>query len=110
MSMKLITRHDLAAGAAGRWWLAYLSPFGRNIRRLNPIDHEGIHKKLLALGSTPTPEQVDAVIPNTSWTRLNCSHCHEDVPRVVAIDVTGGEYATHLCENCVSNMAVLFLP
>lgn len=106
--MNLITRHDLAAQAANRWWLTYLSPHAH--RPVSSIDADAVHKKLLALGATPTPEQVDAVMPNKSWTRLTCSACREECERVVDVDVTAGEYLTQLCENCVTNMALLFLP
>lgn len=104
--MDLITRHNLAAQAANRWWLAYLSPVWH--RPVSNIGAVGVHEKLLALGHNPTPEQVDAVMPNKSWTRLTCSACGEECERVVDIDVTAGEYSTQICEACVKKMAALF--
>lgn len=104
--MKLITRHDLAAQAANRWWLAYLAPLKH--RPVPSIDAEAVHRNLVALGPAPTPDQVDAVTPNTSWTSLMCSACYENAERVVAVDVTGGEYTTHLCEPCAKKICELF--
>lgn len=104
--MDLITRTILAAQAANRWWLLCLSEPGR--RPVSGIDANAVHENLLALGATPTPEQVDAVMPNKSWTRLTCSACHKECERVVNIDVTAGEYSTQICEECVSAMARLF--
>lgn len=106
--MKLITRQDLANDSASRWAAQYQhrdgtwkSPF---------FDPSKIHTSLVALGQNPTPDQVDAVIGNESWTRLTCCHCKQPAPCVARVDVTGGEYVTDICENCVSNMAVLFFP
>lgn len=101
--MKIITRQDLANGAADRWRNQYQRPSG-DMRR----DFQGGYAALLALGPTPKPEAVNAAVGNDSWTRLTCSACQKEVARVVAIDVTSGEYATHLCADCVIQMADLF--
>lgn len=104
--MKLITGHDLAAQAANRWWLAYLAPFKN--KPMSSIDADAVYRNLVALGPAPTPEQVNAVMPNTSWTQLYCNCCGEFVERAVNVDMTGGEYTTHLCEPCAKKICELF--
>jgi len=108
--MKLITRQDLADVAAERFRETHARfldlPAGWN----PSFTRREILEQLRALGQHPLPAQVDAVIGNVSWTRITCNSCAQEVCRAVAIDMTYHEYPTHVCENCVSNMAALFFP
>ncbi len=105
--MKLITRQDLANGAAERWRNQYrerldtIMVFGNQPPRI-------IAEKLQTLGASPSIDDVNHAIGNTSWTTLTCSHCHESAQCVVAVDVTHGEYSTHICGSCVDKMKALF--
>jgi hypothetical protein len=65
------------------------------------------HSALVSLGVMPNPDDVDRIIGNDSWTRNMCSCCHKHSERVVSVDVTGGEYSTHICEKCVRKMSEL---
>lgn len=68
--MKLITRHDLAKQAANRWSKQY--PPDRW------PDKQGILKKIINLGKSPSPDDVDKVIGNGSWTRITCTECRNE--------------------------------
>lgn len=60
------------------------------------------YDKLIA--SDLKPDTVDTIMGNSSWTRLTCSACNEPVDRAVDVDVTGGEYTTHICEGCAKKI------
>jgi len=51
----------------------------------HPRDYEEVYNDLIALGESPEPNDVDAIIGNGSWTRLTCDHCKRDVDRAVGI-------------------------
>ena len=104
--MNIITRQTLARDAAGRWHGQYF----RNGAWRSPVlgDAQKIHERLMDLGLAPNPEDVDRVIGNDSWTRNMCSCCSKYAERVVSVDVTSGEYSTHICEKCVGEMKALF--
>lgn len=107
MKTMLITPQSLAEKAADRWYNQYKD-------RLHGYPHSAsktnntIYNELCALDN-PTPESVAAIIGNDSWTRIVCSACNDDkMPAVVAIDVTHGEYATHICEKCARQIIATF--
>lgn len=103
--MKIITRQDLADRAHDRWHNLYFTKATETWRDTSMMADSGeIYTKICLLGPHPKPEHVDAVIGNDSLTRLTCNCCRRDVARVVAVDVTHGEYATHLCADCVIKM------
>ena len=58
------------------------------------------YEQLVNLGDNKNPEDVDKIIGNPSWTRLNCNNCNKDVD-VVFIFGTSEEYSCYVCEDCV---------
>lgn len=111
--MKLITREQLAETAAARWahqyhpQSAYFSPA-----------RQAIGAALAALPSPVDADIVDRIVGNQTWTRYACDNsacasldaagvaAYQDGPWV-EIDVTGGEYTTHLCLDCIGRIAAL---
>ncbi len=82
--MKLITRQTKTKQAQRRWYDHY-GPFeGKNASIWAGTDKEEVHKKLVALGDNPSPDEVDAAIGNDSWTSPgSCDECgSEDSPIV----------------------------
>ena len=61
------------------------------------------YEKLVNLGKSKNPEDVDKIIGNSSWTRLICNHCNSDVDAVFIFGIA--EYSLYVCEDCV-NIAV----
>ena len=62
-----------------------------------------VYRALVALGPTPTREQVDAAIGNASWTSTKCDHCGaRDVPVVELGQEPDYESATaDVCAECL---------
>jgi hypothetical protein len=94
---KLITRAGLARGVARRWQRTYCRG-----DRWYTAEMKSIHERLVALAD-PTPEQINAIIGNDSWTNLCCDGCDRQVEAVVRV---GSEDeidapSSALCEPCV---------
>lgn len=106
--MKLITAEILAREAPKKWAQAYRdSGYGP--------DKKEITKKLNAL--TPeqlTPETVNAIIGNDSWTSVNsCDECGNEKPGAVVEVGQEPDYESntaYLCAECVQRAAKIFLP
>ena len=99
--MELKTRHTLAAGAAERWIAQYHG------------DREGIAAAIRALGESPDPDAVDAIIGNDSWTRVpECNECKKNVAAVVQVgDEPDYESSTAwICEGCLKKALALICP
>ena len=80
--MIVSSRVSRATGVAERWKQQYYR------RATKEWDYKGeaMYDKLVALGSSPTPEQVNATIGNDSWTQVTCHECgDEDVDVVVQL-------------------------
>ncbi len=106
--MFLQTRQDLANAAAARFCEMYNKSLEQSFF-LSKKTRKQIYDEMMALGMTPKPEEINTIVGNDSWTTLTCSHCGEEVGRIVCIDVTYGEYSTHICEPCVDKMKALFI-
>ena len=99
--MELITPESLAKNAAARW----ASSYRRNgkwyfMKRESSGD---IHVRLVELGAAPTPEQVEAVIGNGSWTKTECDDC--DAANVPVVRYGIEDYDTacaDVCRSCLS--------
>jgi hypothetical protein len=100
--MILVTRQFLVSKVVSRWRDNYYRPMG-----WYDDNKREIYEQLIALES-PTAEDVNHVIGNGSWTSLVCDSCKQQVDEVVSIDVTGGEYATYICEACLNKAQGLF--
>ena len=69
-------------------------------------DHAGRYAKLLNLGF-PTEEAVNQIL-GEGWVTILCSSCDKSVDAAVVMDVTGGEYDTHICYDCLAKALALF--
>lgn len=97
--MKLITRKGLAKCAADRWKTCY---YKQNEWKYGE-DKEQTYYKLVTLGDNPSPEEVNDVIRNATWTDLRCDECDTHVEEVMRVgDEPDYESATaHICKPCL---------
>lgn len=104
--MILHTRQSLANSAAQGWEEHY----GRLDSR-HYSEHQALIPKLHALGPTPDPDDVDALIGNDSWTApRTCSECQREAAAVVEIgEPPDYESSTAwICRRCLENALALF--
>lgn len=115
----LITRESLAAGAAERWreqyedyWTSERPALGVGLRGKSVINSRDTYERLVALGATPDPDDVDGVIGNTSWTTSpRCDGCGRigTGPRVMVGAESDYESPTAcLCVDCVKAALATF--
>lgn len=77
--MTVITRKSLARGAAASWWHQY---YERGLWLSTELgSSKEIYEDLVALGSNPDPDIVDAIIGNRCWTYLECDNCDREVDK-----------------------------
>ena len=95
--MKFISRTTNAREAASRWHEEYSG--GTSWQQ---SEKRAIWVQLLAL-KDPTPEQVDTVIGNTSWTDVRCDECKRHVEVAVRLgDEPDYDSATAtICLDCL---------
>ena len=91
--MELVTRATLAASAADDWERQYAGD--------TPAHFADVLEKLRALGPSPTPEAVDGVIGNVSWTRLECEVCQKPQDRTVRLEDSHKEDKVNICPACL---------
>lgn len=112
--MKLITRYQKAAKVEALWYQQY----SRNTNTWhNPAtwpDAKGqtgreIHEGLVALGSFPSPEDVNKVVGNTSWTDIRCDECSKSVEQVVQLgeDPDYESSTAYICIPCLKKAVKL---
>ena len=92
------TPHTLAAEAAARWDKQYPPPQFHESRP----GTAHVSKSLHALGLSPDPAQVDAIIGNHSWTATKCDQCENERVPVVGLGWSN-EYEcidTWICLGC----------
>lgn len=96
--MIVITKRQRASQALGLYEKQYKPEF---IFYDGSVASEKI-KDLKALGVSPSPDDVDRVIGNTSWTECRCSECQETVNSVVLVgEEPDYESSTvYLCLKC----------
>jgi hypothetical protein len=87
------TKQDRADEAPLRWAEQYAR--GANDRQ------KEITRLLAALPKPIDGAEVDRIIGNESWTRLECDGCHEDVPAVAHYEY--GDHHLALCAGCLSS-------
>lgn len=100
--MILITKQQLASVAKDLWNEQYSC-------RSSGGDKEVIYNNLVALGDNPSPEDVNEVIGNSSWTNIICSACGESVDSAVELGEEG--YDTdhvYACKECLTKALGLF--
>ena len=110
--MKIITRQELADGAARRWKEAYLKSDGKtwssSARGLPP--KADTYAELIKLAIGTPPDVIDKTIGNGSWTNLSCDECQADgVDAVVQVgEEPDYESCTaNLCLDCVAKLTAL---
>jgi len=99
MKPALMTARTLAADAAKRW----MGTYGRTGNGYGK-DKVDVLTALEALGPTPSPKAVNAVIGNKSWTEVpNCNGCGKKVRAVVLVgeEPDYESSSAHLCKRCV---------
>lgn len=103
--MILITKQHLANIAKDRWRAQYYESGGWYTYG----DKELKYNTLVALGDNPSPDDVNKVIGNNSWTNVICSECKESVDSVVELGEVGydTEYV-YACKDCLTKALGLF--
>jgi hypothetical protein len=116
---RLITRQSQSDTAAQRWLDHYtwnINGPGKGNHRTTYVkfDPAVIYAALVALGPTPSPDAVDQVVGNSSWTDTpTCSECGRDnQPAVVQVgEESDYESRTaQLCGDCLRRAADLIPP
>jgi hypothetical protein len=108
--MKVITREQLAREAPKRWGEQYA--YAIRTRERSTVDKAQIYDALCAL--TPeelTPERVDSVIGNGSWTSVTCNECDVSVDSVVQLGEEP-DYESRtatVCPSCLARAVGLLL-
>lgn len=97
----LISQQLLAESVAERWRKLYGSSPSTDWKA-------EVQKQLDSLES-PTPEAVNAVIGNNSWTQLSCDSCgrYVDIAVQVGDELDYESHTVTLCTSCVKEAAVL---
>lgn len=86
--MKLITRKIKAQSAAQDWHNQYAKDNWRwhdSKSFVTGMSKKQAYEALVALGDNPSPEDVNKVIGNTSWTDCLCNDCGKLVEEVVQL-------------------------
>ncbi len=103
----IVTRESLALKAPRRWCEQYRNPTGDKLAILHALE------ALEASGSL-TPDAVDLVIGNRSWTKTGwCDGCDavDNGPRVVVGEPLDYDSRTAtLCRACAAEAAAAFGP
>jgi hypothetical protein len=95
----LITRKGNAAKAAKNWSVQY------KLNEAEPPwpDKESTYDALKALGDSPSPDDVDRITGNRTWTAVRCSQCNQECEAGVVVGAPhdyGSSTAT-LCMGCL---------
>ena len=94
--MKILTVQELANAAKDRWKRQY---FYSGVWK-HGSDKKTVYENLVSLGENPTPSQINEVIGNNSWTRLECSECNKEVDTVVVFSSYDSYF--YLCKKCLN--------
>jgi len=96
--MKLITRQEKAKNAYSLW----VRQYGKEAK--------DIAEKLLNLGDSPNPCDVDKIIGSSSWTGVHCSECNESKDSAVMVG-EGKDYEVFVacvCKSCLIKALACF--
>ena len=105
--MKIITRQTQANDAAMRWKIQYHSQIADG--RLKN-DRKNIYNKLVSLGNTPNPDDVDKVIGNKSWTEtMECNECYSNSDIIIEVgqEQDYDSMTAYLCPKCLNKAVQL---
>jgi len=95
--IKTMTANEAAASAASRWKAQYCKR-GNAWRETCSGDTHEVYVKLIGLGPTPTPEEVNEVIGNDTWTAVICDECGQCVEAALFF---GQRQDVLVCGHCV---------
>lgn len=99
--MRALTRTVLAADALDRWENQHRSK-DEDYRFADGRKKADVHTALKALGPSPAPDDVDAVMGNGSWTKVHeCDVCGGHPAAVIEIDIACDVGAAFVCINCL---------
>lgn len=94
----VITRKGEAATAAKRWAVQYRINLPHAHALVDP-SKLAAHERLLKLGPNPSPEDVERIVDNTTWTEVKCDQCKGSFEEAV---VVGGQFdQATLCRECL---------
>jgi len=105
--MHIVTKTEIAKGVAARWKETYCPGGAWRTTSFGPT--KKVYDQLVAAGENITPEEVDAIIGNESWTQNVCTECDRDVE----ITVHFGEEPDYdavwadLCPDCLRKALAL---
>lgn len=99
--MKYIYKTELAAKAAERWKKQYFDENNKTWRYGE--DKKEVYNRLIQLGPSPNPQDVNRAIGNDSWTDCKCNECDRDVNCVVQIgdELDCDSQTANVCVNCI---------
>lgn len=97
--MEIITVHDEVKSIAGRWKEQYYRDGSWMKIYFSSFTAKEIHDQLLSLLPNATPTQISTIIGNSSWTRLECDECYQEVDAVVCLG--NNEDTVCVCLNCL---------
>ena len=99
---QLITRQYQANRAAKRWKVNYPKDTITTVGSSNKT-----YDKLIDLGPTPNPDDVDKIIGNNSWTEVpRCEQCDKRVEAVVEVgqEPDWESRTCYLCKECITKL------
>jgi hypothetical protein len=101
--MQVITRQTQANGVVERW--AHQYPVSANYGN----DKQKILRELKELGDVPSPDAVNTVIGNESWTKTECNQCGAVNALVVRVgqEPNHDSYTASLCKACLEKALAL---
>jgi hypothetical protein len=101
--MQVITRKLKAKEAAEKFKERYNSQGYKRWRNYGFGDTEQIYKDLKSLGENPSPDDVDKIIGNKSWTEIVCDECNNNVEDVVRLgeEPDFGSRTAYICLDCL---------
>lgn len=93
----LLTKQHLVNTVDDRWKNQYYINSSWDYYGEDKIEK---YEQLVNLGKNKNPEDVDKIIGNSSWTRLKCHNCRNDVEAVFIFGTV--EESCYVCEDCVT--------
>lgn len=110
--MKLITRKLKAQNAAQDWHNQYAKDNWRWYGSKSFVTGKSkkeTYESLAALGDNPSPEDVNEIIGNNSWTSLVCHECGKDVESVIQLgqELDYDSFTADICTGCLMKAIIL---
>jgi hypothetical protein len=101
--MIIVTRKLNAFDVAQQWKKQYYydTKWSNTVSGSSEI----IYNKLLALGASPNPDDIDEIIGNDGWTGINlrCNECNNLVDKTVMLGQKPGYESdtAYICKSCL---------